>query len=43
MRKRMSSLTALSVLAGYATSLGAQTNEDEDRYDYWKQQQENLP
>jgi uncharacterized protein YxeA len=43
MKKIMSSLIALSVLAGIATSVAAATKEDEDRGNYWKQQERNLP
>ena len=43
MKKIMSSLIALSVLAGIATSAIAQTKEDEDRGDFWKYQERNLP
>lgn len=43
MKKIMSSLIALSVLAGVATSVGAQTREDEERGDFWKYQERNLP
>lgn len=43
MRKLMSALIALSVLAGVATSVNAQTKEDDDAYNYWKQQERNLP
>jgi hypothetical protein len=43
MKKIMSSLIALSVLAGIATSVAAQTKDDEDRADFWKYQERNLP
>jgi hypothetical protein len=43
MKKMMSSLIALSVLAGIATSAVAQTKEDQDRGDFWKYQERNLP
>jgi hypothetical protein len=43
MKKIISSLIALSVLAGLAAPLGAQTKDDEDRADFWKHQERNLP
>jgi hypothetical protein len=43
MKKMMSSLIALSILAGIATSVAAATQEDEDSGNYWKQQERNLP
>jgi hypothetical protein len=43
MKKIMSSLIALSVLAGLAASVGAQTKDDQDRGDFWKYQERNLP
>jgi hypothetical protein len=39
MRRFASALIALSVLAGAATSVGAQTKEDEGRRDFWKHQE----
>jgi hypothetical protein len=44
MKTFMSSLVALSVLAGVAASAVAQTKDDEDRGDFWRHHQErNLP
>jgi hypothetical protein len=43
MRKIVASLIALSVLAGIATSAVAQTKDDEDRGDFWRYQERNLP
>ena len=43
MRQMISSLIALSVLAGAASSVAAQTKQDEDRADFWKYQERNLP
>ncbi|HKB40185.1 MAG TPA: hypothetical protein VKD72_27385 [Gemmataceae bacterium] len=39
MRRIASALIALSVLAGAATSVGAQTREDESSRDFWKHQE----
>ena len=41
--KIVASLIALSVLAGIATSAVAQTKDDEDRGDFWRYQERNLP
>jgi hypothetical protein len=43
MKKMLSSLIALSFLAGLATSVTAQTREDEERGNYWQQQEDRLP
>ena len=43
MKKIISSVIALSVLAGIATSVAAQTRQDEERGDYFKQQEDRLP
>lgn len=43
MRKIVSSLIALSILAGVAASAVAQTREDEERGDFWTYQERNLP
>ena len=43
MRKVISSMIALSLLAGIATSVAAQTKQDEDRGNYFNQQKHNLP
>jgi hypothetical protein len=43
MKKMISPLIALMVLAGIATSAVAATQEDEDRGNFFKQQERNLP
>lgn len=43
MRKIASALIALSVLAGTAISVGAQTREDEASRDLWKWQEYKNP
>lgn len=43
MRKIASALIALSVLAGTAMSVGAQTKEDEVRGDFWKENEYRNP
>ena len=43
MRRIASALIALSVLAGVATSVGAQTREDEVRGDFWKEHEYKHP
>jgi len=43
MRKIASALIALSVLAGAAMSVSAQTREDEAKRDFWKWQEYTNP
>jgi hypothetical protein len=43
MKTMLSTLMALSVLAGAAMSAAAQTRQDEERGDYWQQQEDRLP
>jgi hypothetical protein len=43
MHRMMASLIALSVLAGTVTAAAAATKQDEDRGNFWQQQQDRLP
>jgi hypothetical protein len=43
MHRMIASLIALSVLAGTVTAAAAATKQDEDRGNFWQQQQDRLP